>query len=123
MPKVVRLATSVKLTVELDPVQPESIRKPLLTISYQEEKTSKVSETTLIPAVFFMDYYEGISTMWRVMKWILIVANVFILTIIVFRMYFFMKHNPPSILGPRFTKVFISELIYQIAEQWSTIMF
>ena len=107
LPKVVRLATSVKLTVELDPIEPESIKKPLLTISYQEEKTSKVRETTLIPAVFFMDYYEGISTMWRVMKWILIVANVFIVMIIAARMYFFIKHNPPNILGPRFTQVFI----------------
>lgn len=50
MPKVVRVATSVRLSVELDPKNPEKIRRPLLELFYSEEKTSKISEISMVRA-------------------------------------------------------------------------
>jgi hypothetical protein len=59
MPKVVRLASSVRLSVELDPKNPEKIRRPLLELFYTEEKTSKITETSTVRAQYFNDYYQG----------------------------------------------------------------
>jgi len=51
------MATSVRLTVELDSKNPESIRRPLLEIFYSEEKTSKITDSTTVRAEYFNDYY------------------------------------------------------------------
>jgi len=122
-PTVVRLATSVHLTVELDPNVPESIRRPLLTIEYKEIKTAKIAADTKVDVDYFLDYYEGVSKIWKAMRVIFIVTNFLCLIIVVIRLYFFITHNRPKMLGPKFAKAFILSMLYFLFDVWSTIMF
>jgi hypothetical protein len=122
-PKVVRMATSVHLTVELDSKTPESIRKPLLTIEYKEIKTAKIAADTKVDVDYFLDYYEGTSRIWRALRVIFIVANFLCLIIVAIRLYFFITHNRPKMLGPKFAKAFILNMFYFLFDVWSTIMF
>jgi hypothetical protein len=99
---VVRLATEVRLTVELDPTVPESIRRPLLELYYQETLTSTITSDTTVSCQYFNDYYQGVSKLWKAMKVIFIVMNFVCLAIIAVRLYFFYQHNPVALLGTKF---------------------
>jgi hypothetical protein len=39
------------------------------------------------------------------------------------KMYYFVRDNPPSSLGKKFTQAFITKLVFVLIDQWSTIMF
>jgi hypothetical protein len=38
-------------------------------------------------------------------------------------LYFFITHNRPKMLGPKFAKAFILNMFYFLFDVWSTIMF
>lgn len=123
LPKVVRMATSVRLTVELDSKNPESIKRPLLEILYSEEKTSKITESTTLRAEYFNDYYQGSSRLWKAMKGIFIAMNVLSALVVAIRLYSFYTHNYPQLLGSKFSPQFALYFVYYLFDVWSTIMF
>ena len=49
--------------------QAAKIRKPLLEITYQEKRTSLIDSTTTVPAIYFMDYYQGATAYETGLRW------------------------------------------------------
>lgn len=72
---------------------------------------------------YFVDYYEDISEQNSALLGILIATNILIFFVIVFRIYYHYKHNPPAVLGPKFTQNIITHSIFYIIDEWSYIMF
>lgn len=47
----------------------------------------------------------------------------FIVGIVILKMWFFVKQNPRVMLGPKFGKVVGAKLLYTLMDTWSEIMF
>lgn len=122
-PKVVRLATRVRLSVELDPKLPEKIRRPMLEMRFEEQLTSLIAESTTVPVESFIDYYEGVSHIWNAMRITFIVLTVISFLISMIRLYFWYTHNRKDWLGGKFAEQFTLYFFYFIFDVWSTIMF
>jgi hypothetical protein len=69
--KVVRFASSVRLTVTLHEDQAEKISKPLLEITYKEIETELVTAKTTTEVSLFVDYFEKGALVENTNLWIL----------------------------------------------------
>jgi len=119
----VRFATSVKLTVQMDPDQEESIRRPLLTIEYTEYDNALIDETSEVPASFFFEYYEDGASFEKSAEVIVYVMNGIILLAVALRMYFWVKMNPPRFRARKFGMAFAGRLLFVLCDVWSNVMF
>jgi hypothetical protein len=63
-PTIVRYATDIKLSIALDPENPDSILKPLLWITYQEKRSSIISPGTTTTFNYLVDYYQSSDSVW-----------------------------------------------------------
>ena len=70
-----------------------------------------------------MDYYQDMSAFWKSLLIAFIIFQIFILAIIIFKLVFWLKQNPPSILKTKFPSVLALKLIYLVCDVWSEIMF
>lgn len=43
--------------------------------------------------------------------------------IVIVRMYQFVRHNPPKVLGQKFTRLFVFRLVQVLCDEWSSLMF
>jgi len=122
-PSVIRYASYVRLSVQLDPDQEERIRKPLLEITYTEHITSLITETSEAPAAFFFDYYEEVNSFEKAAEIILYVSNALVLIVVIIRMYYWVKMNPPLFRARKFGMAFAWKVLYYLCDVWSNIMF
>lgn len=122
-PSIIRYASSVKVTVQMDPDQEESIRKPLLEIEYTEHLTSLVTETSFVPVSFEFDYYEDDAQFERSAEILLYVFNGFVVLIVIIRMYYWVKMNPPKFRQRSFAMAFAWQLLFYACDIWSNVMF
>ena len=125
-PKYVRFADNVKLTVQLDPDTQEHIRRPLLQLRYVEKEVSVLEDqaaAATYPVTFFCDYYEETSAYWQFVQVLMILTVVLVVITIAVRLFYFVRQNPPSLLGSAFTKTFALRLLQVTADQFSVLMF
>lgn len=122
-PAIIRYASSVKVVVQMDPDAPESIRKPLLEIEYTEHLTSLVTETSYVPVSFEFDYYEDGAQFERSAEIMLYVFNALVLLILIVRMYYWVKMNPPKFRARSFAMAFAWKLVFYVCDIWSNVMF
>ena len=54
---------------------------------------------------------------------IVYVSNSLVLLVVIIRMYFWFKLNPPSFLARKFMPAFVWRLLLQLCDVWSNIMF
>ena len=81
------------------------------------------SPLTLTEVSYFVDYYEEVSQYWNFVYGLLIASQFFILVMVGIHMYYFLRDNPHSSLGKKFTQTFVIKLIYVLVDQWATTMF
>lgn len=122
-PKVIRYAKSVKLRVQLDPTVPEHIRVPLLYITYEERLVNTITADTQTSLSYFVDYYADDTNATKSLVGIFIAANILVFLIVCVRIYNFVQHNPPSVLGQSFKTQFLLKSFYFLCDEWGTIMF
>lgn len=122
-PDVIRYASRVRLSVQLDPDQEERIRKPLLEITYTEHLTSVITKTSEVPAAFYFEYYEEVNDFENAAEIIVYVSNALVLIIVLMRMYYWYKLNPPQFLARKFGPSFAWKLFVYLTDTWSNIMF
>lgn len=123
VPVVIRYAKSVQLRVQLDPNSSGKIRRPLLQIEYEERFTSQISDKSVAEIQYFVDYYQDSDSVNSAFIGIMIAANVLIAIIIAVRVFYHLQHNPPAVLGTKFTRNIVTHTIFFIMNEWSTIMF
>ena len=73
-PEYIRLASTMKLTVQLDPEQKETIRRPYLYVSYVEKEVALLTAQETMKVTFYIDYYEEFSAAWEAVKGVMIGA-------------------------------------------------
>eukprot|EP00347_Sterkiella_histriomuscorum_P018733 403344384 len=122
-PSIVRWAADIKMKITLDPNNEERIYRPYLEITYKEKQSNLIHSNTVTHVRFVMDYFQDMTKFWRDIMIAFIVFHVLIVGIIAFRLYAFIKQNPPSLLPGKFMKILIWKMIYLIADVWSEIMF
>jgi hypothetical protein len=110
-PQVIRYAKSVKLRVEMNSAANEKIFKPMLEISYEEMPVSMISSETQTQLQFQVDYFQSASRYLRTIQGIFIAANILVGLIVAVRMYYFIQHNPPRVLGQKFPRHFAFRLV------------
>ena len=93
-PKYVRLATDVKLTIQMGANQEESILKPLLELEYKVYETELITELSDIDASYYVDMFEDDSQFENTEFILGIVFNTFVFVIVVVRMFFWYRMNP-----------------------------
>ena len=82
-----------------------------------------IHSSTTTPINFVMDYYQDMSAFWKSILIAFIIFQVFIALVISFRLYYFLKQNPRSLLKDRFAKTLTFKLLYLLFDVWSGIMF
>ena len=123
-PQYVRYASHVRLTVQMDPGKEERIRKPLLEIDYRTYKTDIVDDISVeVPASFYFDYYEEGASFEEAAQIIVYVFNSLVLLVVIGRVYFWIKMNPPALMARHFGVAFGAKLLFFICDVWSNIMF
>lgn len=122
-PSIVRFASKVKVTVQMDPSQEESIRKPLLEIEYSEFQTSLIDEKSEVPASFYFEYYEDGANFEESAEITVYVMNALVLLVVALKMYYWVKMNPPRFRQRKFGAAFAGKLLLILCDVWSNIMF
>lgn len=123
LPVVIRIAKSVKLRVQLDPEIPEHIKKPMLYITYEERAVNTITADSTTPVTYFVDYYEDITAVNQALLGIFIAANIIALIIIGVRIYYWVQHNPRSVLGNKYFSRLFPQILFFIFDEWATMMF
>lgn len=123
-PQYIRYASSVRLTVQMDPDKEERIRKPLLEIDYRTYKTDIITDLSVeVPASFYFDYYEEGAAFESSGEIIVYVFNAVVLLVVAVRMYYWIKMNPPRYVARHWGVSFGMKLLLVICDVWSNIMF
>jgi meckelin len=123
VPLYVRWASNIKFKVTLDPATPEHIYTPWLEITYRERASNLIHEGSTTSVSFVMDYYQDMTQFWKSIMIAFIIFQVIIALVIAFRLYYFVKQNPRSLLKEKFSGVLLQRIIYLFFDVWSGIMF
>lgn len=107
----------------MDTAVNERIIKPLLEITYEEMPVAMIGPATKAKLSFHVDYFQSSTKYIKTIKGIFIAANVLIGLIVLVRMYYFIQHNPPKVLGQKFSKLFAFRFIQVLCDEWSSIIF
>jgi|LauGreDrversion4_2_1035121.scaffolds.fasta_scaffold97754_1 hypothetical protein len=71
-PHFMRVAQSIRLIVELNPEQQETIRIPYLIINYVEKDVNLLKSDETLQVTYFMDYFEEFSKTWNAIRGVMI---------------------------------------------------
>jgi len=121
--KVVRYASKVRLAVELDPENEEKIIVPLLSITYEEMKTNLITEDTNVKVSYLIEYYQSGAGFLNTTLILLIISQVLILCIVIIKVVYFCRANPPTLLGAKFRAFFTFRLVYFVCDTWANYSF
>jgi hypothetical protein len=89
----------------------EKILKPHIEITYEEMPVSMISATTKTNLYLEVDYFQSATKYLNTIRGIFIAANVLIGLIVAVRMYYFVQHNPPRVLGQKFARLFAYKFV------------
>jgi hypothetical protein len=82
-----------------------------------------ITETSEAPAAFFFDYYEEVNSFENAAEIILYVSNALVLIIVIIRMRYWVKMNPPVFRARKFGMAFAWKVLFYLCDVWSNIMF
>lgn len=82
-----------------------------------------IGSSTKASLNFEVDYFQSATRYIKTIRGIFIAANILIGLIVVVRMYYFIQHNPPLVLGQKFSRLFAVRFIQVLCDEWSSIIF
>lgn len=82
-----------------------------------------MTETSFVPVSFEFDYYEDEAQFTRSAEILLFVFNGLVLLILIVRMYYWVKMNPPKFRQRSFGMAFAWKLLFYACDIWSNVMF
>ena len=95
----------------------------MLEITYQEKRTSLIDSTTTVRAIYFMDYYQGVTAYETWLRWGLGIACALVLVVTVWRVVTYRRRNPSHLVPPgQYWRVCCLKPLYELANLWSAIM-
>jgi len=95
----------------MDSAANEKIFKPLLEITYEEMQVNMIGPETKTQLNLHVDFFQSASRYLNTVRSIFIAANILIALIVIVRMYYFIQHNPPKVLGQKFSRLFVFRLV------------
>lgn len=93
-PTYLRYAKTIKLSVELDNSNNEAIFKPVLHITYDEYKTSTITEATAVEVEFIVEYFENSDGVRATFLTFFIIGLILVLIIVAIKACNFSNSNP-----------------------------
>ena len=82
-----------------------------------------IDESSTVGVEYFIDFYEGESSLWYGMKVIFIVFCIVSFAITLIRLYFWYTHNKFDWLQDKFAKQITLYFFYYLFDVWSFLMF
>ena len=90
VPTYIRYASSIKLRVERDPAVNEAIFKPVLHITYDEYRTSTITDETTVNVQLYVDYFESGEKILSTFVTFFILTAILSVVIVAIKIYNFM---------------------------------
>lgn len=119
VPAVIRYAKSAKLRVQINPGSNGKIRRPLLQLDFEERFTSQINRDTKTQVTYFVDYYQDMTAVYSTLIALFVITNLIALIAIVVRICYHYKHNPPKVMGTKFTQNIVTHSLFYVIDEWS----